>query len=237
MNELEFVEDVHKYYYKGKELKGTTSLIKEFVPEFDANYWAAKKARERNMPLLKEGEQWVLWPITQQMILDEWDVIRDRASLRGKFIHSYLEDTLSGIKRYDDDLNLGGVHKYLENDYYGDVIGCEMMFHDDWFAGTADLLVKHQGKKIIRDWKTNRQFRKVCPYKTRMLNPLGRLHATEYYVYTLQLNMYRYLMKDQHDVEKLEIVWFDHDGNYEVIELPIVEDVLLSMLNAYKKGK
>ena len=236
MNDLEFFEDSHTYWLNNKELTGTTSLIKKFVPSFNAQFWATRKAHERNAKTFDTsmGYFGTYDIVTPADILREWDEIRDRASLRGKFIHAYLEDVLQDIPRHDEDDCLIGVKRYLDEAYYGYVIGCEMLLNDDWFAGTADLLVVDKGRYIIRDWKTNRQFRKRCPYGNRMLGPLKELHATEYFVYTLQLNMYRYLVKPFYNVTKLEIVWFDHENNYQVIELPIVEDYLMLMLNAHK---
>lgn len=236
MNDLQFFEDTHTYKWNGRTLTGTTSLIKEFVPPFNAKFWATYKANQRSL-LSSEGPvgygfSGKVW--TPEEILAEWDCIRETASKRGKFIHAYLEDVLQGKPRSDNDDCLSGVRDYLVNGYYGNVIGCEMLLHNEWYAGTADLLVEYKGQYIIRDWKTNRQFRRKCPYNNRMLAPLQKLHATEYFAYTLQLNMYRYLMKPHCDVTKLEIVWFDHEGNYKVIELPIVEDYLLLMLDAHK---
>ena len=239
MFEIEFDENLHKYSFKGKTLWGTTSVIKEFVEPFDGEYWSQIKADQRNRLALRDSFCPYLYEetklITSADILVEWDEIRDVASRRGKFIHAYLEDVLQKKHRTDTNPMLSGVIKYLNEAYYGNVLGCEVVMHDGHFAGTLDLLVEHQGKYIIRDWKTNRQFRKKCKYNSRMLAPLGKIPATEYYLYTLQLNMYRYLLKPKYDVTKLEIVWFDHDGNYEVIELPIVEDYLMLMLNAHKK--
>ena len=181
-NFLFFEEEGHKYNdTMGNEYLSVTTLIHDYYNNFDAAYWAHKKAREQGK--------------SEKAILAEWDRIRDEACSRGTKTHNGLEDAIKEVSKfkkaiqYLTDTNSGrvitiadipafipqplDVDKFIEatdNKYpeiyrvfkfYTDKgyiiyseIGAYLM--DYLVSGTIDIFCYRPTDFVILDWKTNR---------------------------------------------------------------------------------
>lgn len=181
-NFLFFDEGPHKYTDTlGNEYRSVTTLIGDYYPHFDADYWAHKKAREQGK--------------SEKAIRAEWDRIRDEACARGTATHNGLEDAIKEVSkfknaiRYLDTIGSGRVvtiadipslipkplnvdefkeateNKYPEIyrvfDVYtqrGYVIYSEIgaFLMDYLISGTIDIFCYRPTDFVILDWKTNR---------------------------------------------------------------------------------
>lgn len=181
-NFLFFEEEGHKYNDSmGNEYLSVTTLIHDYYNNFDAAYWAHKKAREQGK--------------SEKAILAEWDRIRDEACSRGTKTHNGLEDAIKEVSKfkkaiqYLTDTTSGrvitiadipalipqplDVDKFIEatdNKYpeiyrvfkfYTDKgyiiyseIGAYLM--DYLVSGTIDIFCYRPTDFVILDWKTNR---------------------------------------------------------------------------------
>ena len=181
-NFLFFEEEGHKYNDSmGNEYLSVTTLIHDYYNNFDAAYWAHKKAREQGK--------------SEKAILAEWDRIRDEACSRGTKTHNGLEDAIKEVSKFKNaiqyltDTNSGrvitiadipalipqplDVDKFIEatdNKYpeiyrvfkfYTDKgyiiyseIGAYLM--DYLVSGTIDIFCYRPTDFVILDWKTNR---------------------------------------------------------------------------------
>ena len=181
-NFLFFDEGPHKYTDTlGNEYRSVTTLIGDYYPHFDADYWAHKKA-------IEQGK-------SEKAIRAEWDRIRDEACARGTATHNGLEDAIKEVSkfknaiRYLDTIGSGRVvtiadipslipkplnvdefkeateNKYPEIyrvfDFYtqrGYVIYSEIgaFLMDYLISGTIDIFCYRPTDFVILDWKTNR---------------------------------------------------------------------------------
>ena len=181
-NFLFFEEEGHKYNdTMGNEYLSVTTLIHDYYNNFDAAYWAHKKAREQGK--------------SEKAILAEWDRIRDEACSRGTKTHNGLEDAIKEVSKFKNaiqyltDTTSGrvitiadipalipqplDVDKFIEatdNKYpeiyrvfkfYTDKgyiiyseIGAYLM--DYLVSGTIDIFCYRSTDFVILDWKTNR---------------------------------------------------------------------------------
>ena len=181
-NFLFFEEEGHKYNDSmGNEYLSVTTLIHDYYNNFDAAYWAHKKAREQGK--------------SEKAILAEWDRIRDEACSRGTKTHNGLEDAIKEVSKFKNaiqyltDTTSGrvitiadipalipqplDVDKFIEatdNKYpeiyrvfkfYTDKgyiiyseIGAYLM--DYLVSGTIDIFCYRPTDFVILDWKTNR---------------------------------------------------------------------------------
>ena len=181
-NFLFFEEEGHKYNdTMGNEYLSVTTLIHDYYNNFDAAYWAHKKAREQGK--------------SEKAILAEWDRIRDEACSRGTKTHNGLEDAIKEVSKFKSaiqyltDTTSGrvitiadipalipqplDVDKFIEatdNKYpeiyrvfkfYTDKgyiiyseIGAYLM--DYLVSGTIDIFCYRPTDFVILDWKTNR---------------------------------------------------------------------------------
>ena len=181
-NFLFFDEGPHKYTDTfGNEYRSVTTLIGDYYPHFDADYWAHKKAREQGK--------------SEKAIKAEWDKIKNEACERGTKTHKGLEDAIKEVSkfknaiRYLNDTGSGRVvtiadipalipnpldieefkdvtkNKYPEIyrvfDFYterGYVIYSEIgaFLMDYLISGTIDIFCYRPTDFVILEWKTNR---------------------------------------------------------------------------------
>ena len=177
---LIFKEDGHKYTDTlGNEYKSTTTLLHEYQPKFEKNYWLRKKARELG--------------ISEKQLAAQWQQITDEACTRGTNTHNGLEDGIKGSSMFKDavkhlkrsgemitiadlptiDLKPLDVYEFIEmteNKYpkvyeifnyytnagykiYSEIGG---FLIDFLVSGTIDVLCIRDDQFVIGDWKTNR---------------------------------------------------------------------------------
>lgn len=180
-NFLYFEEGEHKYTDTfGNEYRSVTTLIGDYYPHFDENYWAHKKAREQG--------------VSEKTIKANWKRIKDEACERGTKTHNGLEDAIKEVSKFKaaikyleqtdgrcitladipnlipKPLNIEEFKKATDNKYpeiyrvfefytergytiYSE-IGAYLM--DYLISGTIDIFCYRPTDFVILDWKTNR---------------------------------------------------------------------------------
>lgn len=181
-NFLFFEEEGHKYNdTMGNEYLSVTTLIHDYYNNFDAAYWAHKKAREQGK--------------SEKAILAEWDRIRDEACSRGTKTHNGLEDAIKEVSKFKNaiqyltDTTSGRVitiadipalipqpldiDKFIEatDNKYPEIYRVFKFYTDKGYiiyseigaylidylvSGTIDIFCYRPTDFVILDWKTNR---------------------------------------------------------------------------------
>ena len=181
-NFLFFKEEGHKYNdTMGNEYLSVTTLIHDYYNNFDAAYWAHKKAREQGK--------------SEKAILAEWDRIRDEACSRGTKTHNGLEDAIKEVSKFKNaiqyltDTTSGrvitiadipalipqplDVDKFIEatDNKYPEIYRVFKFYTDKGYiiyseigaylidylvSGTIDIFCYRPTDFVILDWKTNR---------------------------------------------------------------------------------
>lgn len=181
-NFLFFEEEGHKYNdTMGNEYLSVTTLIHDYYNNFDAAYWAHKKAREQGK--------------SEKAILAEWDRIRDEACSRGTKTHNGLEDAIKEVSKFKNaiqyltDTTSGrvitiadipalipqplDVDKFIEatDNKYPEIYRVFKFYTDKGYiiyseigaylidylvSGTIDIFCYRPTDFVILDWKTNR---------------------------------------------------------------------------------
>ena len=181
-NFLYFDEGPHKYTDTyGNEYISVTTIIGNYSPKFDKDYWLHKKARELG--------------ITEKELAKRWQDITDEACTRGSHTHNGLEDGIKGSSMFKDAIkylnqietgrcitvadipNLKArpldIEKFKEAtnnkypkiyevfDFYitrGYTIYSEIgvFLPNLLISGTIDVLAIKSDRFVILDWKTNK---------------------------------------------------------------------------------
>lgn len=181
-NFLYFDEGPHKYTDNyGNEYISVTTIIGNYSPKFDKDYWLHKKARELG--------------ITEKELAKRWQDITDEACTRGSHTHNGLEDGIKGSSMFKDAIkylnqietgrcitvadipNLKArpldIEKFKEAtnnkypkiyevfDFYitrGYTIYSEIgvFLPNLLISGTIDVLAIKSDRFVILDWKTNK---------------------------------------------------------------------------------
>lgn len=180
---LTFQEEGHKYFDDfGNTYKSVTTLLHDYAPKFDKDYWLKKKAKELH--------------ISEKRLEEQWTQITNEACERGTKTHNGLEDGIKGASMFFDavrymtkpngemitvadipNINLNikklDIKEFIdatENkypkiyeifDYYtnqGYTIYSEIgaFLIDYLISGCIDVLCIRDDKFVIGDWKTNR---------------------------------------------------------------------------------
>lgn len=210
---MRFKDSNHSYCNEeGEVYQSATSLIKKFGKPFERDKKALKKAKERK--------------ITKEEVLAEWDKVRDEAAFKGTYYHKLKEDELNDKKiikidnephsvfcsRYHDDIKVRDSME-LEPGVYTELL----LWSDKYLiAGQADYVEITKGGKInIRDYKTSKKIdQKSWPRwdgSAQMLKfPLNHLEDCNFSTYSLQINLYAFLIKRQNRDLQIGEMFIDH---------------------------
>lgn len=190
---FKFIEDNHTYWYGEEQLISTTKFIGRFSPEFDSDFWAKKKAEQRDVPV--------------ETILEEWKQKAEHACDLGTEVHEWIEyflnkDKPNPISSEEVKLRIEKFARiYKDRLHKLEPIKQEFrVFSRKWrLAGTVDALFAASGMAIVGDWKTNGKFTtdKDYSFNTKLLYPFEDLDANNLNKYSIQLSLYRLIMEEE----------------------------------------
>ena len=257
-NDLEFIEDGHKYFLNGEQLPSVSEITHRFCQyPFDEQAQAVKYAE-------KHGE-------TPQYWLDQWKFKSLKATTSGTLVHEYGEslgwlrnghkefitdsckpkyvkdkDWLvptrpkeEAVLKFYDELN-PNLHFVLAETkvYTGKNLKLTNLKQN--YCGTFDLLMyyddpndKEKSGLVIMDYKTNVSLTKDFSREMGkfLLPPFGDLYEEALSYYTLQLSCYQLPLEDIGlKVVGRRIIWLKDDGTYELIPIQCVTDRLREAL-------
>lgn len=202
---VKFDEQSHTYTHKdyGKFISVTT-LLGKYKKPFDSNYHAERVAK-------REG-------VSKEMVLEMWEVEKNKACDKGTKIHKLLEDYINIGETQDD---YGWLFKSYDKsadrniDSYKKVL-CEKLLYNEEYkvAGTADLIYEHSNNEFtLGDFKTNKKFRFCSAFGERLLAPVDHLHNCEFNIYALQLSTYAFMYEQLTGMKCRKLVIFYLSGD------------------------
>ena len=236
--DISFDEITHTYRHPNDttgnaSFISVTTLIDRFFP-FDLDSFIQKK-------VIKEGR-------TEEQVLEEFIKNREEAAEKGTYLHEQIENFLEG-RQYD------GAFKEFEYfiEFYQEVIvskGFEFVEAEKKIlskeynvSGTIDVLFKKPNNDdyIIIDWKRSKKL--VIDGHPKMygfgfgLSELSHLDNSSYYKYSLQQNIYKYILEQSEGVKissmKLLVLHPEH-SKYYLISLDNMEKEVKSVLESTK---
>lgn len=225
--EIEFFEDSHIYKstINGREIKYTsgTGVIHSCFPPFDPSGEITKRCA------LKEG-------ISVEELKAKWKAKGDASCKFGTRVHECCEDIELG-KTELRNTPLDGREKIVFKHAVGiaqkfrqrlDILGVEkIVFSPDLqIAGTIDLFARSRktGDFVIIDHKTNQTIDTENKWNSFALPPIEHVPDINFYAYSLQLNLYQYLLQREGYVPKQAKfkLFLNHltEAGSKLIELP-----------------
>lgn len=255
--DLEFVEDVHKYYINGQELPSVSHVTHQFANEFDEDTIAENYT-------IKHGQ-------TKEYWLEQWKFKNLKATTTGTLVHEFGE-SLGWLRNGHPEK----ITNYCKSKYYKDkqwLIPTRkkeeaiIKFHDELhenlhfvlaetkvytgknkertnltqdYAGTFDILYyyKHptddsKSGLVIMDYKTNENlYKEFSRSREQMLKaPFTNMFDEPFSLYTLQLSSYQIPLEDIGlKVIARRIIWLKENGEYEMIPVEDVTGILRDTL-------
>ena len=233
-NHIVFQERGHVYYVHGKRgYTSVTTLVHNAFPKFDAN---------KIIDGMMESPKWPeskYFGMTKSEIKQQWKANGQEAARMGTAMHLMFEYHYNQIhpekiESYKDTIEYNYFKQFTED--HSDLIPYRTewtVYHEDFkWSGSIDMsfINEDDGTISIFDWKRCKNIEKHNNFGKRCLvDGLQHIHDTNYWHYTLQLNLYKFILEKKYDkkVRDLHLVVIHPENEcrtYEKIKLPILPE-------------
>jgi WD40 repeat protein len=236
-----FIESTHTYYVDGDSTGyiSVTKLLHAFFPHFDPVAIIKK---------MRNGKNWAkskYFGRTDKEIMDEWNENGRIASEAGTAMHLAIEQFLHGSAELIPPATLETIEwKYFQqfwNDFGHDLEPYRMEWEvfagpEHKLSGSIDAVFrrKSDGKFLIYDWKRSKEIKSDNPFGTGF-PPVDHLPDTNYWHYTLQLNVYKWILETYYGLEVADmylIIIHPDNKSYKRMKLNHLDEEVADMIEA-----
>ena len=222
---ITFQNDGHKYTIDGDDTsyKSVTTVIHAFFPHFDSDLVIEK---------ITTNPKSVYFGMEAEAVKNQWN----HATELGSQLHEQIEVFFDQLAEFDTEV-MDMVAPSLEFGYFLEfyrdcVVGklkpyrTEMYVFDEdvKVCGAIDMLFcdpDDSNKLYIYDWKRSKKISRSNPFE-KGLRCLSYLDNCNFNTYSLQLNMYKYILESKYDkivVGMALVVLHPNHSTYKVIEV------------------
>jgi ATP-dependent exoDNAse (exonuclease V) beta subunit len=226
---ISFEPTKHIYKVNNEEYISVTTVIHNYFPKFDPDKVIKKMMNSKN---------WSSSPyfgMSTESIKNKWNSNGKSAADSGTILHESIENYyLSNQKIISTDPFFNQFLKF-HNDHKLSPYRTEWrIFSDDHkIAGSIDIVFCGSKEGIVKiyDWKKCKKIHFTNSYE-HGLHPLEHFPHCNHSHYTLQLNIYKYILENYYGlfVEELAIIVFSED-NYQKIVLDDKQDDIKILLD------
>jgi len=214
---ISFQPSTHTYTVNNKPFISVTTLLSTWFPKFDADKAIAK-----------------MNPPNPIELKAEWEEKGRIAAQLGTQLHESIEAHFKGTPIPLDTVEYGYFQDFVSKTTL-DTFQVEWrVFHEPTtLIGTIDYVSKNKDGSIdLYDWKRSSELTKG--YGRCLLPEFSHIPDSKYWKYTLQLNLYRFLVEENgYKVGKMYIVCF-HPSNsgFQKLEVQVID--VKTILNKYR---
>lgn len=250
-SQIYFKDVGHKYYVDwhgdGKftcdESMSVTAVCKSFFNKFDADAVIQRMMERDNWPKNK------YYGMTVQEIKDQWAALGVDACAKGSKMHDWIDRYYNGIEELssitDNQIELTMFKKLCAEIHDPDERMRLEPYRSEWFlqmaggriTGAVDMLYVNINKMkteresvlhlVMYDWKRCKNLNTAGWGCGKGIGPCERFKDTNYYHYTLQLNMYKYILETTYGGAKF---------NGKVYDKIVVDSMFLVVMHPNNKG-
>lgn len=243
---VKYHDEPHVYYVGEQKLISGTAFIGLYKDKFDSEKMAEKTAKKRG--------------VSVDEVLAEWDFKGGISRTKGTLVHTFAEnywlnkifplDEAKYEEKYPSIIERYELCKKLFLDFYNDAskalcpVVMELVVGDEelGIGGMVDCLFWNESTKSyeIWDYKTNKEINSFSKYKKRMKAPINFLHECEFEAYSIQLNLYKYIIEKNTKI-KIGKLWLIHlheeQEKYNLIQCADYQDIIKLLIEDFKKSK
>lgn len=213
----------------------TTTFIHTFFNEFDADKAIGMIRRGRNY------ESSPYYGMTDDEIKEGWEKNRDNAATLGTQMHANLENFYNGLW-LDSDFLLKPewvrFQQYLRDHPRLEPFRTEWEVFDEEYkiSGSIDMVYldpDRPGYLIIKDWKRSKEIK--WSSRDRGKEPLRHLVDTNGIHYSLQVNLYKWILEKNYNVKVSRLFMVrlhPNSDEYEQIEAEDMQEEIQLMIAA-----
>lgn len=237
--DIVFDEEPHIYYIKGSSdnISVTTFVHSNLFPHFDADKIISKMMKSRNWEKSK------YYGKTSDEIKEEWEKNRVESSEAGTEMHKSIElfynnETVNNSSiEYQYFLRFNEEHKDELIPYRTEWI---VFDEETKFAGSIDMVYKRKNGNdknlVIYDWKRSKKITDENNFE-RGYAPVEHLPNSNYWHYSLQLNIYKKILEKNYNkiIDEMYLLSL-HPNNtsYIKIKVPLLEEEVDNIFNLRK---
>ena len=236
-----FRDEGHKYWIDNSDIDiiSATTFIHTFFGHFNSNEMINNiiKSNKYKDPTYK------YYKMSAKDIKKLWDDNRDSASNLGTELHKDIENFYNRIEVQNDSVEF----KYFKN-FIKDFPELEG-YRTEWFifsdilriTGSIDItFINKDGTLSLGDWKRSKKIEFDSEYNKTALFPINHIPDCNYYKYSLQLNLYKFILerfynKVVKDMFLIVIHPENKNENYIKIEINNLQKEIEMMIDSRKK--
>jgi hypothetical protein len=256
---IQFEEETHTYTIDGvrKGWTSCTGFLHNFFGHFDADAVIAK---------MMASPDWYKKPyfgMTAEAIKKQWADKGAASSTAGTRMHLDIEHFYNALPvcepaeyTVETCTHVTDVDKWIPNsspewnyfcDYQAIVGSVFKPFRTEWLvfdeehkvAGSIDMVyMKKDGTLAIYDWKRAESIKTENRWQ-KGLGPVSHLDDTNYWHYSLQLNVYRYILQKYYGYTVSElalVILHPINSTYKVMKLNLMDEEVRDMMASRKKA-
>ena len=250
---IAFDAPTHKYYVNGT-CEGNiscTGFVHEFFGHFDAKAIITK---------MRKGANWATskyFGKTDAEIMAEWSNNGKVASEAGTAMHLAIEQFLHGSPEQILPQTFDSVEWKYFMKFWADCGHDLEPFRSEWevftdsltplqgerkikLCGSIDMVFrrKSDGKFVIYDWKRSKEIKSENTYESG-LPPLNHLPDCNYWHYTMQLNVYKWILETYYGLEVADlylVIIHPDNPSYRRMRLNIMTDEVEDMMECRRRA-
>ena len=241
---LRFYEPTHTYFLDGSSEKviSCTAFLHAFFPHFNARETIRKMMASPNWYRSKYFGK------TPAEIESGWSSSGQEASGLGTAMHLAIEQYLNGamaliapeVQTTQEWAYFLNFWKECGHDLEPYRLEWEVFSEEHRLCGSVDGVMrrKSDGKFVLYDWKRSKEIKNENAFDTGY-PPVEHLPHANYWHYTLQLNIYRWILETHYGLEIADmylVILHPNNKNYRRIRLNRLDDEVCDMLDCRKRA-
>tara|TARA_B110000967_G_scaffold207760_1_gene257941 strand:- start:1940 stop:2725 length:786 start_codon:yes stop_codon:yes gene_type:complete len=239
---ISFEEGPHIYTVCGE--RGTYTSVTTWnhthFDKFDADAIIDKMMKSKNW----NNPNYKYYGKTREEIKKMWDDKRDHAACAGTNMHNDIEKYYNGIEVINNSEEFKYFKKFVDEFPELKPFRTEwMVYNEDLkLSGSIDMVFENtDGTLLIYDWKRCQEIQHDAQFgKYSSTSCISHLPDTNFWHYSLQLNMYKNILEQKYNkqVTELYLVCLHPENaykKYERIAVPILTDEMNKLIELRKK--
>jgi ATP-dependent exoDNAse (exonuclease V) beta subunit len=237
---FEPVSHTYQVILDGKEdtYISATTIIHKYFPEFNS------EAVIKKMMASSNWKKSVYFGKSMEEIQQQWEDNRVAAANQGTKVHDWIENFyLNECNSPSDEANLNkSFQNFMEfyKDYGWKPYRTEWRVFTELYhvAGSIDIVFEGSkpGTVKVYDWKNSKEIKTENKYENGFY-PLNHLPNCNFYHYSLQLNLYKWILETHYDLKVEEmglIIVHESQPTYLKYDVKDMRQDIQKMLDHYK---
>ena len=237
--DITFDEGPHIYTVRGEQgYTSVTTWNHEHFSKFDSAKILGNIMRSPKM----KDPSYKYYGMTAEEILKSWDDNRDAASSAGTQTHYNIECFYNGMDMKDESIEFKYFKEFVRDHPHLEAYRTEwcVFYEEIKVSGSIDMVFrdKNTGEYLIYDWKRSKEIKTSNTFQSG-LGPMSHLPDCNYWHYSLQLNVYRWILESYYglDVADMYLVIMHPDAKgYKRMRLNRMDAEVAAMVECRKRA-